>query len=77
MFASVFRCEASTAKMLDDLMDSTRFGFGGRREEDRVDHAVLHETVWSNPFLSGLEEAQQEVAEKDFTEVTDFAGFVQ
>ncbi len=56
MFATVFQCESTTAKMLDALMDSTRFGFGGRREEDRVDHPVLYEPVWSNPFLSGLEE---------------------
>lgn len=56
MFATVFQCESSTAKMLDALMDSTRFGFGGRREEDRVDHPVLYESVWSNPFLTGLEE---------------------
>lgn len=56
MFATVFQCEATTAKMLDALMESTRFGFGGRREEDRVDHPVLYEPVWSNPFLSGLEE---------------------
>ena len=56
MYASVFRCDATTGKMLDALMDSTRFGFGGRREEDRIDHPVLHESVWSNPFLSGLEE---------------------
>ena len=56
MFATVFQCGASTGRMLDALLDSTRFGFGGRREEDRIDHPVLHESVWSNPFLSGLEE---------------------
>lgn len=33
--------------------------------------------LYNSEFLSGLEEAQQEVAEKDFTEVTDFTGFVQ
>jgi hypothetical protein len=33
MHASLFRCGGSTAKMLDDLVASTRFGFGGRREE--------------------------------------------
>lgn len=56
MHASVFECDGSTEKMLDDLVASTRFGFGGRKEEDRVDHPVLHEPVWSNPFLSGLED---------------------
>lgn len=33
--------------------------------------------LYNGEFLAGLKEAQQEVAEKDFTEVTDFAGFVQ
>lgn len=56
MHASFFRCGESTGRMMDDLLASTRFGFGGRKEEDRVDHPVLHETVWSNPFLRGLEE---------------------
>ena len=56
MHASLFRCGESTARMLDDLVASTRFGFGGRKEEDRVAHRVLDETVWSNPFLRGLEE---------------------
>lgn len=56
MHATLFRCGKSTSGMLDDLFVSTRFGFGGRKEEDRVDHPVLHETVWSNPFLRGLEE---------------------
>jgi tRNA-splicing ligase RtcB len=55
MYATIFRCDRSTAGMMDDLMASTRFGFGGRKPEDRVAHAVLEETVWSNPFLQGLE----------------------
>ncbi|MAS95231.1 MAG: RNA-splicing ligase RtcB [Verrucomicrobiales bacterium] len=56
MYASVFECNESTAKMLDALTDSTRFGFGGRKGEDRVHHPVLDESVWSNKFLNGLEE---------------------
>lgn len=56
MYASIFECGESTAKMLDALTDSTRFGFGGRKPEDRVSHPVLDEPVWSNRFLSGLEE---------------------
>lgn len=56
MYASVFETGESTAKLLDSLTDSTRFGFGGRKPEDRVSHPVLEETVWSNPFLQGLEE---------------------
>lgn len=56
MYASIFECGESTATMLDAIVASTRFGFGGRREEDRVPHPVLAESVWSNPFLKGLEE---------------------
>ncbi|MDF1657709.1 MAG: RtcB family protein [Verrucomicrobiales bacterium] len=56
MYASIFECGESTSAMLDAVMESTRFGFGGRKPEDRVHHPVLEETVWSNPFLSGLEE---------------------
>jgi tRNA-splicing ligase RtcB (3'-phosphate/5'-hydroxy nucleic acid ligase) len=55
MHASIFRCDRSTAEMLDDLTASTRFGFGGRKPEDYVPHPVLEESVWSNPFLRGLE----------------------
>ncbi|MEM9015881.1 MAG: RtcB family protein [Verrucomicrobiota bacterium] len=57
MYASLFRCDRTTSEMLDSLTDSTRFGFGGRKPEDRVSHPVLEETVWSNPFLQGLEES--------------------
>lgn len=56
MYATVFECGETAAKMLDALTDSTRFGFGGRKPEDRVAHAVLDEPVWSNKFLVGLEE---------------------
>lgn len=56
MYASVFECNESTAKMLDALTESTRFGFGGRKPDQRVHHPVLDESVWSNKFLDGLEE---------------------
>lgn len=56
MYATVFRCDQNTGEMLDSLMASTRFGFGGRKTEDRHHHPVLEESVWSNPFLKGLEE---------------------
>ena len=36
-------------------MASTRFGPGGRKEEDGVLHPVLKEALWDNPFLQGLE----------------------
>lgn len=56
MYATVFRCDKQRGEMLDDLTASTRFGFGGRKPEDRHFHPVLEESVWSNKFLQGLEE---------------------
>lgn len=65
MYASIFRCGESTSAMLDHLIDSTRFGFGGRKPEDYVHHSVLEETVWSNKFLQGLEEyAEKHIADQ-------------
>ena len=55
MYATVFTCEKSTAEMLDALMDSTRFGGGGRKKEDLVEHPVIDEPVWDNEFLNGLQ----------------------
>ena len=56
MYATVFRGGESTSAIFDALMDSTRFGYGGRKPEDRVHHPVIDEPVWSNKFLSGLQE---------------------
>ncbi|MGI9245012.1 MAG: RtcB family protein, partial [Verrucomicrobiales bacterium] len=47
--------ESDTATLLDHVMDSTRFGFGGRKPDDLVYHPVLDEDVWDNKFLQGLE----------------------
>ncbi|MDB6140457.1 MAG: hypothetical protein JWO94_3529 [Verrucomicrobiaceae bacterium] len=55
MFATFFTSDKTTAAMLDDLMASTRFGMGGRKEESWVPHPVLNEEVWGNPFLQGLQ----------------------
>lgn len=44
-----------SSAMLDILMEVTRFGPGGRPENDLVPHPVTSEPVWSNPFLKGLE----------------------
>lgn len=41
--------------MLDALMDSTRFGGGGRKKDDLVEHPVIDEPVWDNKFLNGLQ----------------------
>jgi hypothetical protein len=40
--------------MMDALMASTRFGYGGRKPEDQVHHPVVDEDVWDNKFLTGL-----------------------
>jgi len=44
------------AFMMDELMDSTRFGPGGRHPSERVHHRVLEEPVWQNKFLTGLQD---------------------
>lgn len=54
LLGTFFSAEADVSEMMDHLMDSTRFGPGGRPEEDRVDHPVIHEDVWNNKFLAGL-----------------------
>ncbi len=55
MFATFYQTDATVTEQLDALMQCTRFGPGGRREEDWVPHPVLAEAVWENPFLQGLE----------------------
>ncbi len=55
MHATFFHCKKDTGEMLDHLIDSTRFGFGGRKAGDIVHHPVLDEPVWDNIFLKGLE----------------------
>ena len=55
MYATFFTVDKSITAMMDDLMASTRFGMGGRKEDALVPHAVLDEDVWDNPFLRGLE----------------------
>lgn len=55
MYATFFRTTAGVEAQLDALMLCTRFGPGGRKEEDWVPHPVLREDIWDNPFLQGLE----------------------
>ncbi len=56
MYATFYRSELSVSDQLDRLVASTRFGMGGRKEEDWVPHPVLEESVpRTNPFLTGLE----------------------
>ncbi len=56
MHATIFSSDASTSELLDHLESVTRFGAGGRKRHDWIDHEILHEDVWNNPFLRGLEE---------------------
>jgi RNA-splicing ligase RtcB len=55
MSASFFQSDLAPRMIMDALMTCTRFGMGGRAPADWVDHPVLREEVWRNPFLSGLE----------------------
>jgi RNA-splicing ligase RtcB len=57
MHATFFKCDLDTSTMLDALMQSTRFGMGGRRNDALVHHPVVDEDVWDNPFLQGLEQS--------------------
>ena len=54
MYATFFQCDRDTDAMMDHLVDSTRFGPGGRPREDLVHHEVLDEPIWGNKFLAGL-----------------------
>lgn len=47
--------EFDSARALDILQSVTRFGPGGRKFPDYIDHRVLDEDVWTNQFLHGLE----------------------
>lgn len=55
MYATFFTSDKTVSPLLDDLMASTRFGMGGRKEENWVSHSVLEEDVWNNAFLQGLQ----------------------
>jgi hypothetical protein len=55
MFCTIFEASESPSEILDAIQDATRFGAGGRSEDSLVDHPVIHEDIWDNPFLSGLE----------------------
>jgi len=67
MYATFFNAAPGSEVngMLDHLMDSTRFGYGGRKPDDHVHHPVLDEDVWDNKFLQGLERhAQMHMADQ-------------
>lgn len=55
MFATFYRTSQPVSAQLDTLMKSTRFGAGGRPQDQWVHHPVLEEDVWENRFLTGLQ----------------------
>ncbi len=56
MYATFFTSSRETADLMDSLEWSTRFGMGGRRPNEQVDHPVIYEPVWENRFLRGLQD---------------------
>lgn len=56
MQASFFESPLPLIEIMNCLERSTHFGPFPRSKGDEKFHPVLDETVWSNPFLSGLEE---------------------
>ncbi|MFT5881776.1 MAG: tRNA-splicing ligase RtcB [Crocinitomicaceae bacterium] len=56
LHASFFVSELDTSSIMDALQLVTRFGPGGRPEDEQVHHPVLDEAVWNNRFLRRLEQ---------------------
>ncbi len=56
LFATFYKPQTDISSELDALTTSTRFGPGGRHLNDLVDHPVIHEDVWENRFLKGLQD---------------------
>lgn len=54
MFASFYLSDKPVAEELDLLTAATRFGAGGRYDDNLVHHPVIDEDVWNNPFLKQL-----------------------
>ncbi len=54
MFATFYPENLPVSQELDALASVTRFGPGPRPRAGQIDDPVVHETVWTNPFLSGL-----------------------
>lgn len=55
MFASFFADNHPVGELMDHLHRTTHFGPGGRPRGKQLTSAVLHEPVWDNPFLAGLQ----------------------
>lgn len=56
MHCSFFLSDENDKSLIDTLQKSTRFGMGGRHPQNQIDHPVIHEAVWQNPYLKGLED---------------------
>lgn len=56
MYASFYEARTEISKEMDALVTSTRFGPGGRHYDHTIDHPVIHEEVWENKFLKGLQD---------------------
>lgn len=54
MHATFYLSDLSISEQLDNLLEVTRFGAGGRSKADQVSHDILNEKVWGNSFLKGL-----------------------
>jgi hypothetical protein len=55
MYASFFPPSRSQEEQMEILLKTTRFGQGGRPEEQWVDHPVIQRRDDRNPFLKGLD----------------------
>jgi RNA-splicing ligase RtcB len=60
MFASFFPATHPVGEMMDQLQKLTHFGAGGRPRGQQWTSPVLQESVWENPFLSGLRSRAQD-----------------
>ena len=56
MYVSFYEARTDVHTEMNALQQSTRFGPGGHHWDHLIDHEVLHEEVWDNPFLSGLKD---------------------
>lgn len=65
MYATFYESDISIKDELDVLTSVTRFGVGGRKESDWVEHPVIDEDIWENTFLKGLKVfAQKHMADQ-------------
>ncbi len=56
LYVSFYEARTDVSSEMDTLQQVTKFGPGGRHWDYLIDHEVIHEDVWDNPFLSGLKD---------------------